>query len=110
MNAMLSLPSTMGLSMRTPTLFALLSTGLLAACATTPTPEPAPPMSCNITPAQGYIGKRAIYSVTEGARKAAGANSVRVLGPGDAATMDFRGDRLNIMVDGERVITKFTCG
>ena len=96
--------------MRIPLLFTMLAVGGLAACATPPTPEPAPPMSCNLTPAQDYIGKRAIYSVTEGARAAAGANSVRVLGPGDVATMDYRGDRLNIMVDGDRVITRFTCG
>ncbi len=96
--------------MRTPTFFAILAAGCLAACVATPTPEPAPPMSCNAAPANSYIGKRAIYSVTEDARTAAGANSVRVLGPGDVATMDYRGDRLNIKVNGDRVITGFTCG
>lgn len=96
--------------MRTSLLMIPLCTALLAACVATPTPEPAPPMSCNIAPAMGYVDKRAYHGVTEAARKAAGANSVRVLGPGDVATMDYRGDRLNIMVDGQRVITRLTCG
>ena len=96
--------------MRASLLLVPIGIGLLAACAATPTPEPAPSLHCDIAPANGFIGKRAIYSVTEGAREAAGANSVRVLGPGDVATMDYRGDRLNIMVDGERIITRLSCG
>ena len=110
MDAMLAALSWMDPPMRTSLLMLPLFSGLLAACAATPTPEPAPPVSCNIAPANAYVGKRADHGVTEAARKATGANSVRVLGPGDVATMDYRGDRLNIMVDGQRVITRLTCG
>lgn len=96
--------------MRTSLLIAPLCLGLLAACAATPTPEPTPSMSCNTAPAREYLGQAATDAIVQNAQQAAGADSVRVLGPNDAATMDYRGDRLNIMVDGQRVITKLTCG
>ncbi len=96
--------------MRTSLVITPLCLGLLAACATAPTPEPAPSMSCNTAPAREYLGQPATDAVVQNAQQAAGANSVRVLGPNDAATMDYRGDRLNVLVDGQRVITKLTCG
>lgn len=96
--------------MRTSLVITPLCLGLLAACATAPTPEPTPSMSCNTAPAREYLGQTATDAIVQNAQQAAGANSVRVLGPNDAATMDYRGDRLNIMVDGQRVITRLNCG
>lgn len=34
----------------------------------------------------------------------------RVLGPGVQATMDFRPDRLNVIIDGQRRILRLYCG
>ena len=35
---------------------------------------------------------------------------MRVLKPGDAATMDYRGDRLNILTDDGGTVQSFNCG
>ena len=96
--------------MRTSLIIAPLCLGMLAGCATAPIPEPAPSMRCDTAPAREYLGQLATDAVVQNAQQAAGANSVRILGPNDAATMDYRGDRLNVMVDSQRVITKLTCG
>ena len=98
------------LTMRTSLIIAPLCLGMLAGCATAPIPEPAPSMRCDTAPAREYLGQLATDAVVQNAQQAAGANSVRVLGPNDAATMDYRGDRLNVLVDGQRLITKLTCG
>lgn len=92
-----------------------LAAVLAAACTTTAPATPIPPDAavangCNIAPVQSMVGQVATEASTEQARAAAGAASLRVLAPGDAATMDFRGDRLNIFVDAGRTILKFSCG
>ena len=35
---------------------------------------------------------------------------VRVIKPGQAVTMDYRGDRLNVEVDAHNAIVRITCG
>ena len=39
-----------------------------------------------------------------------GARTVRVIRPGDAVTMDYRQDRLNIELDADGKIVRFNCG
>ena len=43
-------------------------------------------------------------------RVATGASSVRSLKPGQPMTMDYRGDRANVMQDAKGNIDKITCG
>lgn len=88
---------------------------LLAACAQTPgrdsgEPRPAKPMACNAEAAGAAIGKAPDAAVVEQARRDAGAASTRVLRPGDTATMDYRQDRLNVMVGGDGRIETLRCG
>lgn len=87
---------------------------LLAACATpTPEPEPTPAFpegQCNTEAAQAYVGKTADAATMEAARKAAGAGVARTLSPGQIVTMEYRGDRLNLHIDGDRTITRIGCG
>jgi len=76
-------------------------------------PPAAPPptaQACDADAANGAIGKAATTEVLEQARTAAGAAVARTLAPGQVVTMEFRGDRLNLMVDEANVVTGVRCG
>ena len=81
---------------------------LMSACATPATPPSA--SACNANAIQPYVGQIATPSVVESARKAAGAQLVRALMPNDAATLDYRLERVNIMVDDANKILRASCG
>lgn len=66
--------------------------------------------ACNADAVQSLVGQASSEAITEQARVDSGAASVRVLSPGDAATMDYREDRLNIMLDADGVIESVRCG
>lgn len=111
---------------------------LLGACAPSPEPAPAEPAApatpdpapapapqasidlvpddeemsatCDAEPVQGLIGQEATEATVTKATADSGSASVRVLKPGDAATMDFRPDRLNVHVDDAGVIESLRCG
>jgi len=69
-----------------------------------------PAALCNADGVQTLVGQAATETVTAQATADSGATSVRVLGPDDAATMDFRGDRLNVLTDDAGVIQSLSCG
>ena len=82
----------------------------LAACALPPT-APAPVAgTCNADAGREFLGRTVDEALAERIRIAAGARSKRVLAPGDAATLDYRPDRLNILVDDARRLTGLRCG
>ena len=81
---------------------------LMSACATPATPPSA--SACNANAIQPYVGQIATPSVVESARKAAGAQLVRALKPNDAATLDYRMERINTMVDAANTILRASCG
>ena len=66
--------------------------------------------TCDADAANGFIGQTASDDVVEQARVAAGAAVARTLAPGQVVTMEFRGDRLNLMVDEANVVTGVRCG
>ncbi len=68
------------------------------------------PRECRNEPLKGFIGRPGDAGAIEGARRASGARSVRVLRPGEAMTTDFRADRLTIVVDEHRLISQASCG
>ena len=79
----------------------------------TDVPPPAQPpaaQACDADAANGAIGETATTEVIERARNAAGAAVARTLAPGQVVTMEFRGDRLNLMVDEANVVTGVRCG
>ena len=80
---------------------------LMSACATPASP---PANACNADAIQPYVGQIATPSVVEAARKAAGAQLVRALKPNDAATLDYRVERINILVDDANKILRASCG
>lgn len=104
-------------------LFLGLPVFLLAACAAPPaaqqpssTPQSSSPASppdaqaCNADAASSLIGQPATSANIEAARSRVGAANVRVLGLNDPMTMDYRGDRLNLVKDATGAIIKLSCG
>lgn len=81
---------------------------LMSACATPATPPAAG--ACNADAIRPYVGQVATSVVVESARKAAGAQLVRALKPNDPVTMDYRVERINILVDDANKIVRATCG
>ena len=79
-----------------------------AAAATT-----TPPMladSCKADAAKQFVGQTATPEIIEQARVAAGAKTARLLAPDTMATMDYRGDRLNVRTNADKVIASVDCG
>lgn len=74
----------------------------LAACEQTVTVVR--PADCGAAAMQGYIGQEFDESMIP-----PGAGPVRVGGPGTAMTMDFRPDRLTIILDAEGNVVEAKC-
>ncbi|MGN6153089.1 MAG: I78 family peptidase inhibitor [Lysobacteraceae bacterium] len=88
------------------------STGGAASPAMPETP-PMPPeaiATCDAAKAQGFVGRKADEGTVQAAMAASGAKTVRVLRPGMMVTMDYRGDRLNLQLDGKGLIASARCG
>lgn len=83
----------------------------LAACATMPPPGP-PPLaeSCNAEAASWAMGHAVSDDIVERIRVETGSRSVRVIRPGQAVTMDYRGDRVNIKLNERDAIVGISCG
>ena len=73
-----------------------------------PAPPPAP--SCSAEAAKFAIGQPHTAQLEGAARHRAGARTSRVLKPGQAVTMEFNGDRLNVDVDARNRVTGVRCG
>lgn len=88
----------------------------LTACSSTEAPrseqasEHAGHGRCNAEAVQSMLGEHASSALVESARRKAGAEQVRVLAPGDAVTMDYNSQRLNIDIDEAEVVERITCG
>jgi hypothetical protein len=65
--------------------------------------------SCSADSARSFLG-RPVDGNADGARKAADADTVRIIRPGDMVTMDFRDGRLNLKIDGKGLIVAVSCG
>src|SRR5690606_2058683 len=65
-----------------------------------PAPTGAATRQCDADAAQSYVGREASDATVAQAKATAGATgTVRVIRPGQAVTMDYRADRLNVEVD-----------
>lgn len=80
----------------------------LAACATAEAPPAAG--GCNADAASAYLGKAADAATIEAARKAAGAERVRTIKPGQMVTMEYIEGRLNLYLDANGRIERIACG
>lgn len=74
-------------------------------------PPQTPPVTaqCDPAPVQQLVGQDAAQAM-ERAKQLSGANSVRVYKEDDAITMDYRADRINLVVDDRNEIQEVKCG
>ncbi|MBW6525659.1 hypothetical protein KZ813_02265 [Sphingomonas sp. RHCKR7] len=68
-----------------------------------------PGTRCDAGAASALVGRAADPSVAE-AQRLSGARAVRRYRTGDALTMDYRADRLDVETDARGVIVKLSCG
>ncbi|WP_298670020.1 I78 family peptidase inhibitor [uncultured Sphingomonas sp.] len=91
-------------------MFAALPLIALVGCVDDRPAMPGPARECRAGPAQRFIGRAFTPRLSRQVQRAAGARNVRALRPGQPATMDYRGDRLNIMLDERNRIASVNCG
>ena len=81
----------------------------MCGCATAPAPESSA-RSCDAAEAQSLVGHPASIEVAAQAQRLSGAGVVRWLRPGQIITMEFRADRLNLVLDAQNKIQTIRCG
>ena len=73
-----------------------------------------PPMGgesgCDAAAANGLVGQAATAELGAEALRLTGARAIRWIQPGQAVTMDYRADRLNIKLDAQNRVEGITCG
>ena len=84
------------------------------ACAAVP-PGEEPPRevgvgACTTEGLQDLAGQPATSALGVEAMRRSGARALRWIRPGDAVTMDYREDRLNVRLDAENRVEAFNCG
>jgi hypothetical protein len=82
-----------------------------AACVT-PTDDvaPEPGYRCNAQPVLNLIGREPSAELGADALARSNSRALRWIRPGDAVTMDYREDRLNINIDARGRIERIACG
>lgn len=85
-----------------------------------PTTQPAPPSEsakpepaadeCGASKLGSYLGPAAAADTMAKIRQTIGHDRIRTINPGDAVTMDFRPDRLNVEVGDDDRIKRLRCG
>ncbi|MES2095517.1 MAG: I78 family peptidase inhibitor [Pseudomonadota bacterium] len=89
----------------------LLAVIVAAGCAPIPSPNPSPLSGqCHVGRVKGLIGRPATVATVDEARRKAGAGIARGIGPGMRVTMDYRSGRLNVWIDTNGRIERFSCG
>ena len=88
---------------------------LFAACAAVPPGEEAPREvgadgMCTTDRLQELVGQPATSELGAEAMRRSGARALRWIRPGDAVTMDYRTDRLNVRLDADNRVERFDCG
>lgn len=99
----------------TPLSLMIASTAMLgiAACAPLPAPSTPPPggtLQCVAGPGAWAVGKPVTDGLVAKVQADTHSRAVRVIRPGQAVTMDFRGDRVNVMLDGQDRVERVSCG
>lgn len=68
------------------------------------------PSDCGVDKVKSYAGKEASVAVRAEVQQKSGAKTIRWLLPNSVATMDYRPDRLNVMLSTDGKIGSFNCG
>jgi hypothetical protein len=66
--------------------------------------------SCDSDRAQSLIGRPASSGLGAEAQRLTGGRGIRWIQPGQAVTMDYRPDRINIELDAKNRVVRVTCG
>jgi hypothetical protein len=66
--------------------------------------------ACTVTGLGDLVGQPATSELGGEALRRSGARTLRWIRPGDAVTMDYREDRLNVHLDAENRVERFQCG
>ncbi|CAA9527246.1 MAG: hypothetical protein AVDCRST_MAG23-677 [uncultured Sphingosinicella sp.] len=69
-----------------------------------------PGYRCDVSRAQGLVGQASSSTLGGRALELTGARTIRWIRPGDAVTMDYREDRLNIHLTGRGRVERLACG
>ena len=84
------------------------------ACAAVPpdqeVPDPGSGYSCSAAGLGDLVGRTASSELGAEALRRSGSRGLRWIRPGDAVTMDYRQDRLNIHLDERNRVQRFACG
>lgn len=91
---------------------AILAALAVAACAPAQAPGGAGPVAgqCDAARLGTLVGRAFTDSLRAEALRRSGARTARVIRPGDAVTMDYRADRLNIHLTARDRVERFACG
>jgi hypothetical protein len=81
-----------------------------AACTTVPEGADEDGFLCNADSLGNLVGRPANSDLGADAMRRSNSRTIRWLRPNDAATMDFRQDRLNIHLDARNNVERFACG
>ena len=87
---------------------ALLATGGCMAAGEEMVPEGM--AACDAGAAQALVGQPATAALGARALELTGARALRWIRPGDVVTMDYRTDRLNIVLDASGRVSGLKCG
>jgi hypothetical protein len=94
----------------------LIALALLAACATTPAAEPAPPAAggsghvCRSEGLATFAGREATAEVGAEILRVSGARHLRWVRPGMMVTMEHREDRVTVWLAAANRIERVSCG
>ena len=75
-----------------------------------PAPPPGPVPACREAPAHFALGQPYSDQLGRRARRRAGAWTVRTIEPGKVYTMEFRADRLTMVLDARGRVRAVRCG
>lgn len=91
-------------------ILALVGAGLLASCAALDTTPPEDTqVICQTRTLEWMVGKQADETLLNRAKVESTAKVVRVLRPGQMVTMEYSDQRLNIYVDANNVVERYSC-
>lgn len=75
-----------------------------------PAPAATDPAVCDVARLKVLVGRPASAVVASEALQLSGARAIRWVGRGSAVTMDYRPDRLNVLLTSGKKVRRFTCG
>jgi len=79
-----------------------------------PQPQPQPPLvasvDCDASGVQSYIGRNWRVTVNDELLRASHSHVIRVMWPGEPATLELNPSRLNVLLDRTNVIQQLYCG